>query len=155
MSDEPTPTPEPTPVPAPPAPSAPAEPELPDWARKQISDANTEAAKYRVQLKEAREARKALEDQVVTLTNEKSATATSATSIQSDFDRLVPAIQAEGPHDKIFAFAKTVQSDTEDELKAHAEELKSMFSLNPGPVRAVDRSQGHGAEPTPPSGAEA
>lgn len=137
------------PKPAAPAPAAPAaEPaELPDWARKQISDANSEAARFRVQLKAEKDARTSLEDQLVAINADKANATSSYASIQSDFDKLVTAIKAEVPHEHIFSFAKTLQGGSEDELSAHATELKSMFAIPTS--RAVDRSQGQGSGPAP------
>lgn len=133
-------------VETPAAPAAPATTtnELPDWARKQISDANQDAAKHRVQLKAEKEAREALEEKVATLTSEKSQVESTHTTVQSDFDKLVTAIQAEVPHQHIFAFAKTLNGSTADELTAHANELMQMFGSTAGPSPAVDRSQGLG-----------
>jgi chromosome segregation ATPase len=121
--------------------------DLPEWARKQISDANSEAANFRVQLKEEKRAAKELRDQLVALSAQQTEVASSQASVQSDFDKLVTAIKAEVPHEHIFSFAKTLQGGSEDELSAHAAELKSMFSSPPS--RAVDRSQGQGSGPTP------
>lgn len=145
-----------TPQPVVPKPQAPqAEPnELPAWARKQISDANTEAAEFRVQLKEAKKASKELQDQIAATAASQAAAASSNASIQSDFDRLVTAIKSEVPHEHIFSFAKTLQGSNEEELLSHATELKSMFGISHGPVRAVDRSQGQGGEPKPATPAE-
>jgi hypothetical protein len=140
-------TPEVTPAaeaPAAPKPAAPSN-DLPDWAREQISSANSEAATFRVKLKEETKQRKALEDQIAALSTEKSSAASSLSSIQTDFDKLVTDIKAEVPHDHIFSFAKTLQGSSEDELSAHAAELKSMFGISQGPSRAVDRSQGKGS----------
>jgi ribosomal protein L12E/L44/L45/RPP1/RPP2 len=134
-------------VPKPAAPAPPAEStDLPEWARKQISDANSEAANFRVQLKEEKRSSKELRDQLVALSAEQSNAASSQASVQSDFDKLVTAIKAEVPHEHIFAFAKTLQGGSEDELSAHAAELKTMFSVPPS--RAVDRSQGQGSGPS-------
>src|SRR5882757_3939964 len=137
------------PKPAAPVYAAPAaEPaELPEWARKQISDANSEAANFRVQLKAEKQAAKDLRDQMAELTAQHAAEASSQASIQSDFDKLVTAIKAEVPHEHIFSFAKTLQGGSEDELSAHADELKTMFSTPPS--RAVDRSQGQGSGQSP------
>lgn len=145
------------PKPAAPAPAAPAaeSSELPEWARKQISDANTEAANYRVQLKAEKQAAKELRDQMAEMANLHAAEASSQASIQSDFDRLVTAIRAEVPHEQVFSFAKLLQGSTDDELQSHAAELKSMFGLSSGPARAVDRSQGQGSGPKPATGADA
>lgn len=131
-----------SPTPTPPAPKpGPKSNELPEWAREQISSANAEAANFRVQLREEQKIRKSLEEQVASLTAEKASAAKGKDEIQSDFDRLVTAIQAEVPHDHIFAFAKTLQGSNAEELSAHAAELKSMFGISTGPQPAVDRSQ--------------
>lgn len=142
-------------APAPAAPKATQPEELPDWARKQISDANSEAAKFRVQLNEAKAARTALEDQMAALRSEHADASSTHASIQSDFDRIVTAIKAEVPHEQVFSFAKLLQGSTEDELQSHAAELKSMFGLSSGPARAVDRSQGQGSGPKAPTPGEA
>lgn len=133
---------EPTTAEAPPATKTNSD--LPDWARQQISAANQEAANYRVQLRTEQQARQALEEQVSTLAAEKAAASTTATSVQGDFDKLVTAIQAEVPIDKVFSFAKTLKGDSESELQSHAAELKAMFGLSNAPSPAVDRSQGLG-----------
>lgn len=147
MSDNETTTPEVTPATS--APEAPkpasSEGELPTWAREQITAANSEAANFRVQLKEEKKSRKALEDQIAALTTEKSAAVASASEAQSHFDKVVAAVRAEVPNEHVFAFAKTLQGSTDEELSAHAAELKSMFGVNPGPSPAVDRSQGQGS----------
>jgi septal ring factor EnvC (AmiA/AmiB activator) len=146
MSDNETPEVTPAPAPEAPKPAAPSN-DLPDWAREEISKANQEAATNRVKLREEKKQREALEEQLAALATEKSSAASSLSSVQSDFDKLVTAIRAEVPHDKVFAFAKTLQGSNEDELSAHAAELKSMFGISQGPARAVDRSQGKGSDP--------
>lgn len=143
MSDTETPNETPQAPPAP-KPAPPKSNELPDWAREQISSANAEAANFRVQLREEQKTRKSLEEQVAALTTEKASAASSQSEVQLDFDKLVTAIKAEVPHDHIFSFAKTLQGSNEEELSAHAAELKSMFGLSNSPQAAVDRSQGHG-----------
>lgn len=129
------------------APAAKSEPaELPEWARKQISDANQEAAQRRVELKAANEARKALEEQVATLTAAQAQVAQSSSTVQSDFDRLATAVKALVPKpEQLFTFASTLQGDNEEALATHAESLKAMFGLSSGPSAAVDRSQGLGS----------
>ncbi|WP_457171509.1 hypothetical protein [Mycobacteroides abscessus] len=133
------------PKPTPPAAKASKEDDLPDWARQQISSANQEAANYRVQLREANNALQSAQEQVASLTAEKTQAVNASASIQTDFDKLVTAIKAEVPNDKIFAFAKTLQGTTEDELTAHAAELKSIFGSSLGASPAYDPSQGRGA----------
>lgn len=120
--------------------------ELPDWAREKISKANNEAANYRVQLRESESARTALETKVADLTAQGTAASSALNERQGDFDRLVTAVQTLFPEKpEIFAFAKTLQGDSEEELKSHAVELKQMFGISTGPSPATDRSQGHGS----------
>lgn len=151
MSDTVTPTPEANtpeaPKPTPPAAKPSTNDELPEWARQQISSANADAAKYRVQLREADTARQSLQEQVASLTADKTQAVSASASIQTDFDKLVTAIQANVPNEHVFAFAKTLQGNTAEELTAHAESLKSMFSLSQAASPAYDRSQGHSGDP--------
>lgn len=135
--------PAPTPAPTPQAPK-PSD-ELPEWARKQISDANQEAANNRVKLRNAESLLASVQEQVSTLTTEKTQAASSLNSVQADFDKLATAVQVLLPDNpKVFTFAKTLQGSTEAELTAHAAELKSMFNV--ASSAAVDRSQGQGAQ---------
>ncbi|AEJ91914.1 scaffolding protein [Mycobacterium phage PattyP] len=148
---EPTDTPS-TPEPAAPAAPAPAAPapkseDLPDWARDKLSKANTEAANYRVQLRTVETERDSLAEKLATLEAQAAQAATSASEKQHDFDRLVTAVQALTPDPTpLFTFANTLQGDSEEALKTHAESLKTLFGLKNGPVAAVDRSQGLGTE---------
>lgn len=146
MSDDvTTETPE-APKPAPPAPKTDSN-EIPDWARKQISDANAEAAKRRVELQAEREARQKLEEQVQILSTKNSELSGTFSERQGDFDKLVTAVQTLFPDKpQVFSFAKTLQGSNEEELAAHAAELKEMFGLSNSPSPATDRSQGHGGE---------
>jgi DNA repair ATPase RecN len=139
-------TPTDVPAAAPEAPAAPApqkDEALPEWARKQITDANQEAANYRRQLREAQASNSELHEKVSSLTDEKSQIA----SVQSDFDKLATAVQTLFPetHTQVFTFAKTLQGSTEEELAKHAADLNSMFGISTGPAPATDRSQGQGA----------
>ncbi|MDB2192100.1 hypothetical protein [Mycobacteroides abscessus] len=150
MSETVTPPPEATtpeaPKPTPPVQKTSKEDDLPDWARQQISSANADAAKYRVQFREADTARQTLQEQVASLTAEKTQAVNASASIQTDFDKLVTAIQANVPNEHVFAFAKTLQGNTAEELTAHAEALKSMFSLSQAASPAYDRSQGQSGD---------
>src|SRR5690606_6691627 len=141
-------TPEPV-APAAPAPAAPApkSEDLPDWAREKLSKANTEAANYRVQLRTVETERDSLAEKLAALEAQAAQAATSASEKQHDFDRLVPAVQALTPDPApLFTFANTLQGDSAEALKTHAESLKTLFGLKNGPVAAVDRSQGLGTE---------
>lgn len=123
--------------------------EIPDWARQQISKANQEAANYRVQLREATEARQKLEEQVSSLSTVKSELESQYSSKSTDFDKLATAVQTLFPDKpEVFTFAKTLQGANEDELRTHATELRSMFGISSAPSPAVDRSQGIGGQPS-------
>ncbi|QAX93179.1 scaffolding protein [Mycobacterium phage Beatrix] len=141
-------TPEPV-APAAPAPAVPApkSEDLPDWAREKLSKANTEAANYRVQLRTAETQLQEYAEKLAALEAQAAQAATSASERQNDFDRLVTAVQALTPDPTpLFTFANTLQGDSEEALKTHAESLKTLFGLKNGPVAAVDRSQGLGTE---------
>lgn len=148
MSDDVTPTPTPDPAPAPkPAAPAPKNDDLPDWARDQITKANQEAANNRVKLREVERERDSLAEKVSTLSSEKSGLESTYSERQGDFDKLVTAVQTLFPDKpQVFSFAKTLQGSNEEELSAHAAELKEMFGLSNAPSPATDRSQGHGGE---------
>lgn len=136
----------PNPAPKPQAPEQKSD-ELPEWARKQISDANQEAAQRRVALREAQEANRTLQEQLAELTSEKADFESRSSAVQADFDKLVTAVQTLLPekHTQVFTFAKTLQGSTEEELANHAAELNQMFGISASPSPAVDRSQGLGA----------
>lgn len=120
--------------------------ELPDWARKQISDANAEAAKYRNQRNtieaDTKAAMKAEFDaQFKTLSDEKSAVAGERDTATSDLTKLKVALAAGVPGETAVEFAGLLQGKDETELAAHADKLKTMFGT-PGKARAVDPSHG-------------
>src|SRR6187551_3723785 len=94
---------------------------LPDWARRAISDANAEAAKYRLKAQTAAdeakaETSKAYDEQLKALASEK-------TAIAAERDNAVTGLT---------------------KLKAHATQLKDMFGSPAGRQRATDKSQGAG-----------
>lgn len=152
MSETVTPSPEaPTPEapkPTPPVQKPSKEDELPDWARQQITSANQEAANTRVQLREAKTALSAAQEQVASLTAEKTQAVSASASIQTDFDKLVTAVKALAPEDnkKYFSFAKTLQGVSEDDLTKHAAELTSLFAIQTSASPAYDRSQGQSGD---------
>lgn len=133
-----------------PTPSPAAEPkdtsELPEWARKKLTEANQEAAQRRVQLRTVEEDNRTLQEQLATLKSERDDLASVSTSVQTDFDKLATAVQSLFPDKpEVFTFAKTLQGQSEEELINHAAELKKMFGISASPSPAVDRSQGHGS----------
>lgn len=134
-----------------PAENAPTQPaqnseQLPEWARKAISDANGEAASYRNKAKTAADEARAevsaqFDEQIKTLSGEKSAITAERDSANSNYNKLVAALGAGVPGDTAVEFAALLQGNTLDEYKDHAEKLKGMFGAG-GRVKAVDPSHG-------------
>lgn len=129
-------------------PQAPAQnqEQLPDWARKAISEANTEAASYRQKAKTAADEAKAevsaaFNAQIEALSGEKTAITAERDTASSNYNRLVVALGAGVPGETAVEFAALLQGNSVDELKEHAEKLKGMFGAG-GRVKAVDPSHG-------------
>lgn len=106
--------------------------ELPEWARKQISEANAEAAKYRNQRNTIEADTKAalkteFDTQFKTLSDEKSAIAAERDTATSSFTKLKVALAAGVPGETAVEFAGLLQGKNEEELQQHADRLKSMF----------------------------
>lgn len=132
--------------------------ELPDWAQKELSDARAEAAKYRVEKKDAVEAAKA---EAETEFNKKldeviSAKADVESKLQAEIlhgQKVRAIIDAKLPVDKLDEYVGLLQGETEEELRSHADTLKTLFNVpetkNPP---AVDPSQGSGVPNTPLNG---
>jgi hypothetical protein len=120
--------------------------ELPEWARKKLSEANAEAAKYRVKAQTvADEVRAELEQkhqaEFKSVLDEKSTVLSERDTATSNFDKLVVALQAGIPGESAVEFSKLLQGSNTEEFQAHAESLKKMF--NPGTKpKATDPSQG-------------
>lgn len=119
---------------------------LPDWARKAISEANSEAAKYRLKANTAaEEAKKAAEAefsaQIKALSDEKSAITAERSNAVAMSEKLTAALDAGVPGETAVEFAALLQGSNKDEYKAHADKLKSMFGAG-GRVKAVDPSAG-------------
>ena len=119
---------------------------LPEWARKAISEANSEAAKYRVKAQQAADQTKAevtasFTDQIKSLSDEKSAVLAERDNASSNYNKLVAALEAGVPGDTAVEFAALLQGTSADEYKAHAEKLKGMFGT-PAKQKAVDHTAG-------------
>lgn len=136
--------------------------ELPDWARQQITDANAEAARYRVEKKEAIEAFK--QENIETLRAKESEWDAKVLEVNESLEaqkienlKLTAAVQSLAPNKKINDFAELLKGDTEDELQAHAEKLTELFSVvddqgTPPAKRATDKSQSTGNNHAPLNG---
>lgn len=119
---------------------------IPEWARKKITEANNEAAKYRTEKNniEAETTAKltaAFDAQFKALSEEKSAILAERDTNASNYQKLNVALAAGVPGETAVKFAGLLQGSNEDELKAHAEELKNMFGT-PAKVAAIDHTHG-------------
>lgn len=135
--------------------------ELPEWARDQITKANKEAARYRVERNEAVEAAKKevsqqYESRVAELEAKLRDEQGFSADARRDVERLRVTIQAGIDSDKALAFSGLLQGENEDELRSHADELKRLFSVEPAgdssKGAAVDPSQGSSGSPMPLNG---
>lgn len=129
-------------------PQAPAQTQeqLPEWARKAISEANTEAASYRQKAKTAADEAKAevsaaYDEQIKALSGEKTAITAERDNASGNYNKLVAALGAGVPGETAVEFAALLQGNSLDEYKEHAEKLKGMFGAG-GRVKAVDPSHG-------------
>lgn len=120
--------------------------QIPDWARKAISDANTEAASYRQKAKVAADEAKAevtasFNDQIKSLSDEKSAITAERDTATGNYAKLVAALEAGVPGDTAVEFAALLQGSNAEEYKAHADKLKGMFGTGTR-QKAVDPTAG-------------
>lgn len=115
---------------------------LPDWAQKQISDANAEAAKFRVQKNDALAENKSLTDQITALTNDKASLQEQLDTTGTDVLKFKAAITAGVPGEHVERFSALLQGSTPEELTAHAAALKTMFGMTQTSAPAQDPSQG-------------
>ena len=121
---------------------------VPEWVREKLTKANNEAAKYRVQAKEASEkamveAESKFQDKLTALSDEKSAIAAELENVRLEHLRLKAAISVGIPGESASEFADLLKGSSEDELKAHAEKVKGLFGASKSD-RAVDPTQGLG-----------
>jgi hypothetical protein len=119
---------------------------VPDWARKQISEANAEAAKYRTERNNIEAETKAkltadFDTQFKTLSDEKSAITAERDSAASELTKLKVALAAGIPGETAVEFAALLQGKDTDEMTAHATKLKEMFGA-PKSQKAIDPSHG-------------
>lgn len=128
---------------------------------KAVAEANAEAAKYRVEKKDAVEAAKqevteSFNARIAELEAELSTKDTDTATARNDADRLRATIKAGIDTEKALDFAELLKGETEDELVSHAETLKGLFATdNPGATKQapVDPSQGRtGKNVTPLNG---
>lgn len=119
---------------------------IPEWARKKITEANNEAAKYRteknnIEAETSAKLKAEFDAQFKALSEEKSAILAERDTNALNYQKLNVALAAGVPGETAVKFAGLLQGSNDEELKAHAEELKSMFG-SPVKVPAIDPSHG-------------
>jgi len=124
--------------------------DISERARKLITEANNEAAKYRTQRNtiEAETAAKLkaqFDEQFKAVSDNMTAITAERDTASSDYNKLVAALHAGVPGDTAVEFAALLQGNSLDEFTAHAEKLKGMFGTAPK-QKAVDRTAGFGGE---------
>jgi hypothetical protein len=124
-----------------------------EWYEGELRKVRAEAAKYRTAKNEAVDAAKAevaAEWQAKLDAAEKAHGETRAQLSKSEVDLLKvrAALDADVPAKSALKFASLLQGTTEEEIKAHAEEVRGLFGAASGRVPAVDPSPtGAGAIP--------
>ena len=107
--------------------------ELPDWARDQITKANSEAAKYRSEkndlataLKQSQEEASGYTTKVAELEEKLAASQAEVQALSQGEMRLRAALNVGIGSDKLDDFAALLKGDTAEEVAAHAEKLKEI-----------------------------
>lgn len=119
--------------------------DISERARKLITEANNEAAKYRTQKNTIEQETTAklkaeFDDQFKAVSDNLSAITAERDSAHGNYDKLVAALHAGVPGDTAVEFAALLQGNSADEFKAHAEKLKGMFGVTK--QKAVDHTAG-------------
>ncbi|MGY2060516.1 hypothetical protein ACW9HQ_37110 [Nocardia gipuzkoensis] len=122
--------------------------DIPVWVRKELADARSEAARYRIEKNEAlttamTAAQAAVADQLNSANAEKQSFADQAKTATTELLKLHTAITAGVPTDKVVSFASLLQGDTAEELAAHADSVKTLLGTPVSPS-ATDPTQAMG-----------
>lgn len=121
---------------------------LPQWAREAITEANNQAAERRIKIRELTEKNTELTNQLAASKDDKAAVEKTVNDKDLELKRVLIALDAGVPGERVRSIAARLQGSNEDELKADAEKLVQDFGLNAGPaqIRATDPSQGRGGD---------
>lgn len=136
--------------------------QLPEWARKQITEANQEAAKYRIKAKEVAEETKArleaeFAEQLKAVADEKSAITAERDAAVLQLEKLRAVLEAGVPGEHAFTFADLIQGSAPEEIRENVQKLLTIAG-SAGTRRstaAVDRSAGMGSAASASDPAEA
>ena len=123
--------------------------DLPQWARSQLTKARNEAAKYRVEAKNAADQARSetaseYQGKLSELSESNSALQAELDSARVDNMKIHAALAVGIPGESATEFADLLKGSTEKEIAEHAEKVKALFDTGKDakPSRAVDPSQG-------------
>lgn len=130
--------------------------ELPDWAKTKISEANAEAARYRVEKNQAVEQAQAalateFEQKVAAAAAETETVRNDLSAAKLESAKIKTAIEAGIPATKILQVADLLKGEDEAQLRSHADELKKLFGTADAQP-PIDPSQGSGGTAIPLNG---
>lgn len=122
--------------------------ELPQWAQTKISEANAEAARYRVERNEAVETAKAalqaeFDEKLTASAAETEVVRNDLSQAQLETSKLKAALEAGIPASSVLQVAELLKGDDEAALRSHASELKKLFGTTETQP-PIDPSQGSG-----------
>ena len=121
---------------------------LPEWAREALSKANNEAAKYRIERNDARDQlTKVLEDSAQA-DNKLKETEAAKAAAALELTKYKALLEAGFPGEDVAEFADRLNGTTDEELKADAKKLHTLFGSKSR--SGYDRSQGMGATDNSP-----
>lgn len=127
---------------------------LPDWVREKLTEANKEAAKYRVRAKEAAqqaayEAEQKFGTQLKELSDTKAALEADLNKTRLEAAKLHAAVSVGVSGEQATEFASFLQGDTPEEILASAEKAKNLFGMQSQQTRFTDKSLNKGNSDTP------
>src|SRR5690606_1223793 len=122
---------------------------LPEWAREKLTKANNEAAKYRVQAKEAldrarQEVSAEFEKQLAQLSDEKAAIAADLENVRLEHMRLKVGLSVRILSETASDFAVLLKGNAAEEFLVLAEKVKGLFGGSSKQARAVEPAEGLG-----------
>jgi len=120
--------------------------EAPEWARKAISEANSEAAKYRVEKNSLKQQLDEVLGKNSELTDKVAEVEKAHSAAQQELLKLRVALDAGVPGEHVRMVAERLQGTTEEELKADAAKLVQTFKLDQSRHLPIDPSQGRGRD---------
>lgn len=120
--------------------------ELPQWAKEEIKSLREEAARRRVQHREATEALTKLQEELVSLKDSTQTLESQKQQFESELLKYKVAIDSGIPGESVADFTELLTGNTAEEIQAQAEKLQKHWAKpQEDSTPAVDHAQGYGA----------